>query len=241
MKSEKAPKKSEKAPKILPRHIAFIMDGNGRWAKKRFLPRKAGHREGVKTMRKIVDACFALHIPYVTVYAFSTENKARPDDEVRSLFALMEEYFSEFLADMLEKDVRITTMGDLSYFPESLRTIIGEAKEKSKACQSGTLNIALNYGARAEIVRAVNRAVQAGETVDEERFARYLYTADMPDPDLIVRTGGETRWSNFMLYQSAYSELVFCKTLWPSFDEKNLYEILNEYALRERRFGKVKP
>ena len=232
--------KSEKIPQNLPRHIAFIMDGNGRWAKHRFLPRKAGHREGVKTMRRIIDECFALNIPYVTFYAFSTENKQRPADEVQALFALMEEYFSEFLADMLDKDVRVTTMGDLSYFPERLRTIIVDAKEKSKDCKSGTLNIALNYGARAEIVRAVNAAVQEGVAVDEESFRKHLYTADMPDPDLIVRTGGDMRWSNFMLYQSAYSELVFCKTLWPSFNKKDLYEILNDFAMRERRFGKVK-
>ena len=216
------------------------MDGNGRWAKRRFLPRKAGHREGVKTMRRIVDECFALKIPYVTVYAFSTENKQRPEDEVQALFSLMEEYFSTFLQDMLDKDVRVTTMGDLSYFPDRLRTIIGEAKEKSKDCRSGTLNIALNYGARSEIVRAANRAVREGTEVDEASFARLLYTADIPDPDLIVRTGGDMRWSNFMLYQSAYSELAFSKTLWPSFDKKELYGILNDYAKRERRFGKVR-
>ncbi len=232
--------RSEIVPQKLPQHIAFIMDGNGRWAKRRFLPRKAGHREGVKTMRATVDECFALKIPYVTVYAFSTENRNRPTEEVNALFALMEEYFNEFLADMLQKNVRVVTMRDLSYFPQSLRTIIEEAKQKSKACSGGTLNIALNYGARNEILRAVNKAVQEGKAVDEERFARLLYTVDMPDPDLIVRTGGESRLSNFMLYQSAYSELFFVKTLWPAFGKKQLYEVLHEYAARDRRFGKVK-
>lgn len=227
-------------PQKLPKHIAFIMDGNGRWASHRLLPRKLGHREGVKAMRKIVDECFALSIPYVTVYAFSTENKNRPDDEVRALFALMEEYFSDFLSDALGKDIRIVTMGDLSYFPDSLRTLIANAVEKSKGGKKGTLNIALNYGARDEILRAVNAAVAAGQTVTDDGFARLLYTADLPDPDLIVRTGGETRLSNFMLYQCAYSELYFTKTLWPAFHKKELYEILNQFAARERRFGKVK-
>lgn len=232
--------KSEKIPQNLPRHIAFIMDGNGRWAKKRFLPRKAGHREGVKAMRKIVDACFSLDIPYVSLYAFSTENKNRSEEEVRSLFSLIEEYFTKFMGEMLEKGIRITVMGDVSYFPESLRNTISDAIEKSRECTHGTLNIALNYGSRDEILRAVNAAVEAGKKVSAEEFARLLYTADIPDPDLIVRTGGESRLSNFMLYQSAYSEFFFSKVLWPDFNKKHLYEILNDYALRERRFGKVK-
>lgn len=205
--------KSEKIPQNLPRHIAFIMDGNGRWAKKRFLPRKAGHREGVKTMRRIVDECFKIGIPYLTVYAFSTENKNRPQDEVEALFNLMEEYFTEFLNELLEKNICVRTMGDTSYFPETLRNIIADAIEKSASCTGGTLNIALNYGSRDEILRAVNVAVKNGAVLDSDAFSRLLYTSDLPDPDLVVRTGGESRLSNFMLYQCAYSELFFTKTL----------------------------
>ena len=232
--------KSDRLPDKLPRHIAFIMDGNGRWAKRRLLPRKAGHREGVKTLRKIVDECFRAGIPFVTLYAFSTENKERPADEVETLFSLMKEYFTEFLGEMLEKGIRITVMGDLSYFPADLRGIIGDAVQKSKDCTDSTLNIALNYGARSEIVRAVNAAVERGKPVDETSFSRLLYTADLPDPDLVVRTSGEARLSNFMLWQCAYSELFFVKTLWPDFGKKELYEVLNGYAARDRRFGKVK-
>ncbi len=228
-------------PKNLPSHVAFIMDGNGRWAKKRFLPRKAGHREGVKTMRRIVNECFEIGIPFVSVYAFSTENKNRPQDEVDSLFKLMEEYFTEFLSELLEKNICVRIMGDVSYFPESLRNIIADAIKKSASNSGGTFNIALNYGARDEILRAVNVAVQNGKQLDTAAFSKLLYTADLPDPDLVVRTGGESRLSNFMLYQCAYSELFFTKTLWPDFSQKLLYEILNDYSARERRFGKVKP
>lgn len=217
------------------------MDGNGRWAKKRFLPRKAGHREGVKTMRRIVNECFEIGIPFVSVYAFSTENKNRPQDEVDSLFKLMEEYFTEFLSELLEKNICVRIMGDVSYFPESLRNIIADAIKKSASNSGGTFNIALNYGARDEILRAVNVAVQNGKQLDTAAFSKLLYTADLPDPDLVVRTGGESRLSNFMLYQCAYSELFFTKTLWPDFSQKLLYEILNDYSARERRFGKVKP
>ena len=233
--------KSEKIPQNLPRHIAFIMDGNGRWAKKRFLPRKAGHREGVKTMRRIVDECFKIGIPYLTVYAFSTENKNRPQDEVEALFNLMEEYFTEFLNELLEKNICVRTMGDTSYFPETMRNMNADAIEKSASCTGGTLNIALNYGSRDEILRAVNVAVKNGAVLDSDAFSRLLYTSDLPDPDLVVRTGGESRLSNFMLYQCAYSELFFTKTLWPDFNKTLLYEILNDYSARERRFGKVKP
>ncbi len=157
-------------PKNLPSHVAFIMDGNGRWAKKRFLPRKAGHREGVKTMRRIVNECFEIGIPFVSVYAFSTENKNRPQDEVDSLFKLMEEYFTEFLSELLEKNICVRIMGDVSYFPESLRNIIADAIKKSASNSGGTFNIALNYGARDEILRAVNVAVQNGKQLDTAAF-----------------------------------------------------------------------
>ena len=216
------------------------MDGNGRWAKKRLLPRSSGHRAGVEAMHRIVKGCISLGIPYITTYAFSTENKKRPKAEVNALMGLIKDSFSSFLDDMLKNDMRITTMGDLSYFPEDLQEIFNESVSKSANGKRGALNIALNYGSRDEILRAVNEAVKRGNEVDYEQFARLLYTCDMPDPDLIVRTGGEKRLSNFMLYQSAYSEFYFSDTLWPDFNTEELGKILENYSARERRFGKVK-
>lgn len=232
--------KSDSLPKKLPNHVAFIMDGNGRWASKRLLPRKAGHREGVNVMRKIVRECVSIGIPCITVYAFSTENRDRPQEEVDALLSLMEEHISGFLDELLEMGVRVTVMGDLSYFSESMRSILENAMEKSASYTRSTLNLALNYGARDEIVRAVNLAIEKGSKISKEEFARLLYTSTVPDPDLIVRTGGEARLSNFMLWQCAYSEFAFTKTLWPDFNKKELYSILNDFATRERRFGKVK-
>ncbi len=227
-------------PEKLPRHIAFIMDGNGRWAKKRLLPRKAGHRAGVKVMRNIVDECFTLGIPYVTVYAFSTENHNRPQEEIDALFALLKEYFSEFFDDLMKKNIRVLTIGDLSYFPNDLQEDIRTAVLKSAQNTRGTFSIALNYGGRDDILQAVNQAVKGGQTVTTEEFQKFLYTADLPDPDAIVRTGGEKRISNFLLYQCAYSELFFTDTLWPDFDKKELLRIISEYGARDRRYGKVK-
>ena len=203
------------------------------------LPRPVGHRAGVETMRRIVDGCIDLGIPYITTYAFSTENKDRPKEEVGALLGLIKDYFASFLEDMLEKDMRVTTIGDLSYFPEDLRKIFYESVEKSKNCKRGALNIALNYGSRSEILRAVNEAVKGGKELDAEQFSRLLYTSDLPDPDLVVRTGGEKRLSNFMLYQSAYSEFYFSDTLWPDFGIDELGKIVENYSARERRFGKV--
>lgn len=222
----------------LPRHIAFIMDGNGRWAKKRGLSRKAGHAEGVKTLEKIINAVFALHIPYVTVYAFSTENWNRPKEEVDALMDLFRKYFDTHFAKLSENGVKINVYGDISAFPEDLRLKIDAITSTEPEKLTGTLNVAMNYGARSEIVRAVNAAVKTGKSVDEQSFARLLYSADVPDPDLIVRTSGEQRLSNFMLYQAAYSELYFCKKMWPDFGERELYKALKSYASRNRRYGK---
>lgn len=216
------------------------MDGNGRWAQRRLLPRKAGHRAGVKTMQKIVDACFSYGISYVTVYAFSSENKDRPADEVQALCALIGEYFAEYVDTCIEKNIRVVVCGDVSYFSSEIRATIDAAVSRSRDCTAGTLNIALNYGGRDEIVRAVNAAIANGTPVDTEEFSRLLYTADIPDPDMVVRTGGEKRLSNFLLWQCAYSELAFTDTLWPDFGRKELREILQDYARRDRRYGKVK-
>lgn len=226
-------------PEQLPKHVAIIMDGNGRWATKRLLPRKAGHREGVKCIQRIVADIFALNIPYVSLFAFSTENQNRPKDEVESLFQLMTKYFGTFLEDSIKNDIKLRFMGDLLFFPEELRKIINDAVAASKNCKKGTLNIALNYGGRAEIIRAANLAMAQGKELTQENFAKFLYTDGMPDPDILIRTGGEMRISNFMLYQSAYTELFFTPTLWPDFGKEELYSILEQFSKRNRRFGKI--
>lgn len=229
--------KSEKFSK-LPSHIAFIMDGNGRWAKKRGLSRKFGHAQGVKTLEKILTELFDLHIPFVTVFAFSTENWNRSADEVDALMNLFRQYFQTHFKKLSDSGVNVNVIGDVTAFPEDLQEqIIRLSTVKHENC-TGTLNIAMNYGSRSEIVRAVNAAVSRGQTVTQESFKDLLYTAGIPDPDLIVRTSGECRLSNFLLYQSAYSELYFCKKLWPDFTKRELYKALKNYAARNRRFGK---
>lgn len=225
-------------PSRIPTHIAFIMDGNGRWAKKRLMPRSYGHKVGVETMRRIALDVFDAGISYMSVYAFSTENKARPQEEVDGLFHLIRTRLEELMADIIARGARVVFMGDLQYFPQDIQEILQRVKEKSAAGRSGTLNIGLNYGARDEILRAAAQCVQAGDATPEA-FGKRLYTADIPDPDLIVRTGGEKRLSNFMLYQAAYSELFFSDTLWPDFDTAELKALLTEYAKRNRRYGKV--
>ena len=223
----------------LPTHVAFIMDGNGRWASKRGLSRQVGHVNGVKTLVKIVNEVFSIGIPYVTVFAFSTENWSRPKEEVDTLMNLIREYFSTYFADFKKQGIKVNLLGDVSAFDEDIRDIINSVVSDSPTEIVGTINVALNYGGRSEIVRAVNKAVERGERVTEESFNSLLYTQGIPDPDLIVRTSGEERLSNFLLYQAAYSELVFCKTLWPDFDKRDLYKVLSIYSKRNRRYGKV--
>lgn len=226
-------------PSALPRHIGFIMDGNGRWAQQRRLSRKMGHREGVKTIKKIARAAFQIGIKNVSIYAFSTENKNRPKDEVDALVDLLRKNLRPMVAQLLKEGIAVRFMGDLSYFPEDVRKIIADIVADSVGHENGSLNIALNYGSRDEIIRAVNEAVRRGEPVTEDSFSQLLYTAGMPDPDFIVRTSGEMRLSNFLLYQSAYAELYFTDTLWPDFDENELLLAVENYASRNRRFGKV--
>ncbi len=225
--------------KKLPTHIGFIMDGNGRWAKKRLLPRSAGHKEGVKTLKNIVNAAFGLGIPYVSVYAFSTENQKRPLEEKNALYDLIKKYFVSSFNYFIDNGINIRFMGDLSYFPGELKDILERAAAKSAHFKDKVLNIGLNYGSRDEIIKAVNAAVDGGKHVTESDFEKLLYTQGLPAPDLIVRTSGESRLSNFMLYQAAYSELIFTDTLWPDFDEKKLFEVLKEFEKRDRRFGGV--
>lgn len=215
------------------------MDGNGRWAQKRLLPRKVGHKKGVDALDALVGNIFDMGIPYVSVYAFSTENQDRPQEEIDALFALIRDYFVKVIDKFVDNEVKVRFMGDTDYFPDDLRLILQSAEKRCANFDKKVLNIGLNYGSKAEILRAVNLAVKSGVPVTEESFDKLLYTSGMPSPDIIVRTGGEKRLSNFMLYQAAYSELFFTDTLWPDFDKNKLEEILEEYSKRNRKFGKL--
>lgn len=230
----------------LPVHIGIIMDGNGRWAKKRGLPRKAGHSAGAKTFRKITRYCSDIGIKYLTVYAFSTENWKRPDDEVRSLMKLFKSYLEEALEDFKDDSIVVKFIGDKASFDEDLRNLMIENEESSKDRDGMVLNIAMNYGSRDEIVRAVRNIcndVQSGavlsENIDEQLISDYLYTSGQPDPDLIIRPSGEYRISNFLLWQSAYTEFVIMNKLWPDFETSDLDEAIKIYSQRNRRYGGV--
>ena len=240
------PEDAKKADIILPEHIGIIMDGNGRWAKKRNLPRSVGHREGAKTFRKITRYCSDIGIKYLTVYAFSTENWKRPDDEVSSLMKLFKSYLNEALEDFKDDSIVVKFMGDKSHFKEDLQKLMIENEESSKNRDGMVLNIAMNYGSRDEIVRAVKNIsndVKEGRvdvnSIDESLFSSYLSTAGQPDPDLIIRPSGEYRISNFMLWQAAYTEFVIMNKLWPDFEKSDLDEAINIYSQRNRRFGGV--
>lgn len=226
--------------KILPKHVAIIMDGNGRWAKKRGLPRSYGHKVGTENVRKIVKYCSKKGIEYLTVYAFSTENFKRPQDEVGTLMKLLVEYFNKETEELRQNGVRLNVIGDISTFAPVVQEAINNGIEKTKDCTDLVFTIALAYGSRAEIVRAVKMIKKNDiEDINEETISRFLYTFDMPDPDLIIRTSGEERLSNFLMYQAAYSEFYFTDCLWPDFDEKEFNKALDEYSKRNRRFGGV--
>jgi undecaprenyl diphosphate synthase len=232
---------SAEPARVIPLHIGFIMDGNGRWAKKRALPRKLGHREGAKTFKKIVEDCNDLGLQYITFYAFSTENKNRPSDEVDALVKLFDEYLDD-IRKINDKNSRLRFIGDLSFFPEETRKKMQNAENATKNNTGMTCSLALNYGGRSEILRAVNKIIAEEKSVsalDEKAFAEYLYTAGMPDADLIIRTGGERRISNFLLWQAAYAEYVFTDVLWPDFGRKDLEDALAQFAERARRFGNI--
>ena len=227
--------------KVTPRHIAFIMDGNGRWAKKRLLPRKAGHRQGVKALERVVAACEKRGVEMVTFYAFSTENWARPQDEIDALFAMVAEFADTRLKEYVQRGLRILFIGDLTPLPQKTRQACTRIVEAAKDNKGMIVCIALNYGGRDEIVRAVRTLLQSGlKDVDVETLSDCMYTGGLPDPDVIVRSSGEKRLSNFMLWQAAYSEFVFRDELWPDFDEKIIDAVLEEYASRDRRYGSVK-
>lgn len=232
--------------KYLPRHVGIIMDGNGRWAKKRGLPRTAGHAAGAAVFKNIVRYSSSIGIQYLTIYAFSTENWKRPAEEVGALIRLFKQYLQDALRDFLNENVKVRFIGDTSVFPPDLQNLIAETTEVSQNRTGMVLNIALNYGGRAEIVHSVRTLAQEvsqgklkPEEVNEAAIERYLYTAGQPDPDLIIRPSGENRTSNFLLWQSAYSEYLVMDILWPDFKPKNLDWALEEYAKRNRRFGGV--
>ena len=224
----------------LPRHIAIIMDGNGRWAKMRGLPRTAGHKVGAETFRRIARHCKKLGIQYLTVYAFSTENWKRPKEEVDAIMGLLDQYLREALPSMEKEHIRVKFFGDLSVLDPELRELAEKANALSDTIEGVQANLCLNYGGRDEIVRAAKACAEAGVEWTEENFGKFLYSADVPDPELVIRPGGEQRISNFLLWQCAYSEFIFTPTLWPDFDEKTLEEAIIAYQQRDRRFGGVK-
>ncbi|NLO88901.1 MAG: isoprenyl transferase [Clostridia bacterium] len=231
----------------LPRHIAIIMDGNGRWAQRRRLSRSAGHREGANALKRIVEFCAPLGIKILTVYAFSTENWKRPKAEITLLMNLLVEYIQKELDALCKNNVKIITSGNIQDLPKNAYLEILKAKHASQNNTGLILNVALNYGARDEILKAVKEIitlVKDGtyklEDIDHSVIEAHLYTKDLPDPDLLIRTSGEKRLSNFLLWQLAYTELFFTDTLWPDFDKKDLLEALLSYQNRERRFGGLK-
>jgi undecaprenyl diphosphate synthase len=231
-------------PRALPRHIAIIMDGNGRWARARGLPRIAGHRSGAEAVRRTVTAAGELGIPYLTLFGFSSENWKRPSAEVQDLMVLLRHYLRREIAELQRNGVRLKVIGQLTRLAPDIVGMIAHAETLTRDNSQITLTIALSYGGRAEIVAAVQaiaaevaRGNLAAEDVDEDCLARHLFTADIPDPDLLIRTSGEQRISNFLLWQCAYSELVFTKTLWPDFCRNDLEQAIDDYCGRERRYG----
>lgn len=226
--------------KTLPRHIGIIMDGNGRWAKKQGKMRSLGHRAGVNAMMKIVEYAFKRGVQIVTVYALSTENLKRPKAEIDFLFSLFRSFFEENVKKLTKEGIRFRLIGDTSVLPTDIKRLVADAEALLPQETKKVFNVAIGYGSRAEIVRAVNTLLKEGkENISEEEFSSYLYTAGQADPDLIIRTGGEKRLSNFLLWQSAYSELYFTDVLFPDFSEEELEKAFVDYASRSRRFGKT--
>ena len=225
-----------------PRHVAIIMDGNGRWATSRRLSRSEGHRAGVGNIRRTIKAFAEAGVEYLTLYAFSTENWGRPTDEVDALISIMLDVIGPESENLHQEGVRIKHIGSLERLPDNLRHAIRNSTEMTERNNRLTLCVAFNYGSRAEIINAVRKMLADGvkpESVDEELFGSYLDTADIPDPDLIIRTAGEMRLSNFLLWQAAYAEFYSASALWPDFDETEVEKALRSYAARERRFGRL--
>ena len=230
----------------IPVHIAIIMDGNGRWARKRGLPRAAGHKRGVDTVREITEACAQIGVKYLTLYTFSTENWNRPKDEVSTLMRLLLRSVKDRCSELMENDIKLTTIGDVKSLPFEVQKELNEAKEKTKNNKRMNLNLALSYSGRWEMLEAIKKIsndVARGELqekdINEKCISSYLTTKNIPDPDLLIRTSGEFRVSNFLLWQIAYTEFYISDLYWPEFKRKHLYEAIKNYQSRERRFGKV--
>lgn len=244
-------KENDKAGQVdfdrLPRHVAIIMDGNGRWAKKRGLPRTAGHKVGAETFRKIARHCKKLGIEYLTVYAFSTENWKRPREEVETIMGLLKNYMAEAVESMEEEKIKLKFFGDMSALSPELQELVRKTDEMSSRIDGFQANVCLNYGGRDEILQAARAfAKECAEgkadpdSLTAEQFSSYLYSAGVPDPELIIRPSGELRLSNFLLWQCAYAEFYYCDTLWPDFSEEDLEKAIVDYQKRDRRFGGVK-
>ncbi|MBW8011366.1 MAG: di-trans,poly-cis-decaprenylcistransferase [Chloroflexi bacterium] len=229
-------------PEIVPTHIAVIMDGNGRWARSRGLPRLAGHRAGTENLRRVIEACVEFGVKYLTIYAFSTENWDRPEDEVSGLMRIFEAVFDRELAELHRQGAQLRHLGRMEGISPSMQQKIREGIEITKDNDQLILNVAFNYGGRDEIVYAIQTMLSDGVSPDEvtpELVDDYLFTAGIPDPDLVIRTSGEKRISNFLIWQSAYAEWVFPETLWPDFGREELLNAIREFSQRERRFGLV--
>lgn len=224
----------------LPVHLALIMDGNGRWATRRLRPRAYGHKAGVQNMFRICGHAFHLGVRIVTVFALSAENLSRPQEELDELFDLFRTFFDKKKEKLLELNAKIHVIGDLSALPADVQVSMRALEEETGGNTNALLNICVNYGARQEVVRAVNKAVALGRFVDENSLESLFYTGGLPDPDLIIRTGGEIRLSNFLLYQAAYSELYFSGKMWPEFSKRDLEKAIENYSARDRRYGNVR-
>ncbi|AID44678.1 undecaprenyl diphosphate synthase [Candidatus Arthromitus sp. SFB-mouse-Japan] len=230
----------------LPNHIAIILDGNGRWAKNRNLSRTEGHKAGVENLEMLIDQCKDLNIKYITLYVFSTENWKRPAFEVNNLMLLLNKYLTERLDDLMQKNIRLNVIGDVSKLPKKTMKLIAFVINETKNNSKMVLTLAINYGARNEILRAVKNLAEDAKNskldiddIDEKLFSKYLYTYDIPDPDLLIRTSGEYRLSNFLLWQCAYTEFWYTDVFWPDFKKSDLYDALESFKKRKRRFGKV--
>jgi undecaprenyl diphosphate synthase len=230
----------------IPRHIAVIMDGNGRWARERGLPRIEGHRRGSEAVRACTAGCIEAGVAFLTLYAFSKENWQRPADEVKSLMNLLDRFLAERITEIMERNIRLRAIGHLDDLPDQTRRRLDEAMAKSAGNTALTLTLALSYGARTELTdatRAIARAVRAGtldpDAITEETISSHLYTADLPDPDLLIRTSGEMRISNFLLWQISYAEIVVTPKLWPEFTKEDVFAAIREYAGRHRRYGGI--
>lgn len=230
----------KREPLKIPLHVGLIMDGNGRWAKKRYMPRSFGHNAGMNAMIKLAEHASGLGIKYLTVYTLSTENLQRPEEELEGLFGLFRNYFTTNVKKLYKKNSAVKVIGDLSVLPQDVQKLLRDGEDNSPSGAEFNLVFAINYGARNEILHAVNSAVENGLKLDREGFENLLYTRGMPYPDLIIRTGGEKRLSNFLAYQAAYAELYFTEVLFPDFSPKEFDKAIKDFSGRDRRYGKIK-